>query len=129
MDGVKTQWYVVDCPKKYVKLLDERWLLARALISRPNSLTPYVKAMCFKISEGFDRISILFEKCDAQTRESRFEQLREMLKMNDDEKMTFKSYSTFMKLHGWERLDIEEDTPKETKKKVEETKKNWIIGG
>lgn len=84
--------------------------------------------MCFKISEGFDRISILFEKCDAQTRESRFEQLREMLKMNDDEKMTFKSYSTFMKLHGWERLDIEEDTPKETKKKVEETKKNWIIG-
>ena len=48
--------------------------------------------------------------------------------MNDDEKMTFKSYSTFMKLHGWERLDIEEDTPKETKKKVEETKKNWIIG-
>ena len=111
-----------------MKLLDKRWDLARGLISRPNSLTPYVKAMCFKISEGFDRVSILFVKCDADERETRFAQLREMLEMRDDEKMTFKSYATFMKLHGWERLDVDDDSEGKVTKKEDESKRSWIIG-
>ena len=43
--------------------------------------------------------------------------------MTAEEKFTFKSYSTFMKLHGWEKL--EEVT--KNKKDVESTKQ-WLLG-
>ena len=48
--------------------------------------------------------------------------------MRDDEKMTFKSYATFMKLHGWERLDVDDGDDNKVMKKLDETKKSWIIG-
>ena len=72
---------LVDFSEHFIfeKILDLYW----KDLARTNSLTPFVKGVCFKISEGFDRISILFEKCDATERENRFERLRELLKMNE----------------------------------------------
>ena len=45
-DGVKLQWYVVDCPKKYSHELDNRWKILQRLIE-PNStpITMYLKVV------------------------------------------------------------------------------------
>ena len=124
IEGLKSQWYVVDCPKKNARELNQRWDAARALIDkRTHTLAPFVRGLCVKISEGFDRISILFEKCDPTERESRFELLMKELGMTAEEKFTFKSYSTFMKLHGWEKLE------EETKSRTDfDPSKQWLLG-
>ena len=52
---------------------------------------------------SFDRISLLFEKCEPSEREKRFDRLHNLFDLKDDEKWVFKSFATFMKLHGWEQ--------------------------
>ena len=43
--------------------------------------------------------------------------------------MTFKSYSTFMKLHGWEMLDdVHKSQTLEKTAKSNEPKRKWLIG-
>ena len=49
--------------------------------------------------------------------------------LQKDEKMTFRSYSTFMKLHGWEMLDdVQKSQTLEKSAKSNEPKRKWLIG-
>ena len=59
--------------------------------------------MLNQMKGSFDRISLLFEKCEPSEREKRFDRLHNLFDLKDDEKWVFKSFATFMKLHGWEQ--------------------------
>ena len=59
--------------------------------------------MLNQLKGSFDRISLLFEKCEPSEREKRFDRLHNLFDLKDDEKWVFKSFATFMKLHGWEQ--------------------------
>jgi hypothetical protein len=53
-------------------------------------------------------------------RAERFDSLRNLLKLHDDEILTFKSFSTFMKLHGWEKCENQS-------KNLDKTNKIWTL--
>jgi len=109
--------------------LDTRWqTLLKIIEPNADEITSFVKGACFKISGSFDRISLLFEKCEPSEREKRFDRLHNLFDLKDDEKWVFKSFATFMKLHGWEQpSDTLQATPA-SRRKSEVKITNWVIG-
>ena len=76
----KMQWYSIDCSKKNVSALDDRWFKLVRLTQESSPLGGAALGLCLKLSEGFDRISVLFDKVNNIEREKRFQSLKDILR-------------------------------------------------